>query len=64
MKKVYKAPIMECTDFISEEYLLQTSGITGNINGEDELGWGGVDEDGTGVPEAKYRGIWYEDGLW
>lgn len=55
---------MECTDFISEEYLLQTSGITGNINGEDELGWGGVDEDGTGVPEAKYRGVWYEDGLW
>lgn len=64
MKKDYISPSVEITELNVEEILLQTSGVLGNVYGDEELEFGGVDYDGILEAEAQRRYYWDEEGLW
>ena len=58
MKTLYITPSVEILE-LSAENMIATSGVNGN-NG---IGYGGVDEDGTSVPSSNgHRGSW--GNLW
>lgn len=57
MKKTYIIP-QTCVDLAQCESLVA---ISGGVNGND-IGFGGVDTDGTVVPEVKpHRDVWDEE---
>ena len=61
MKKIaYQTPVIKT---LTMEYLMQgasvNNGVTGTVDGESAIGSGGVDEDGTMDPAAKFnRSVW------
>lgn len=64
MKKDYISPSVEITELNVEEILLQTSGVLGAVDGDEELEYGGVDYDGILEAETQRRYYWDEEGLW
>ena len=61
MKQVYIEPVIKTTELDSTE-LLAGSGLTGQIDQDIEIDYGGED-DGTHEPEAKisFTDIWADD---
>lgn len=50
MKKVYISPIMSCEETEVEVVL---GVVSGQVNGQGAIGYGGVDTDGSKTPAAK-----------
>ena len=58
MKKKYITPELDATCIESEDFLAESFGIIGD-NG---IGYGGVDNGGTGEPSVKeHRDLWKEE---
>ena len=62
MRKTYIRPL---TEIVSTEplHLLAGSGVEGKLGDTLEIGWGGVDEEGSVDPSANSFGGW-DDGDW
>jgi len=61
MKRVYKQPQIKAVLGEAEELL--AGSVTGNVDGNPQIGYGGQDGDGTKDPEAKpytMHSVWDE----
>lgn len=65
MKKEYIEPLVKVlTDYDVELMQAASPGVTGTVNGDVQIGNGGVDEDGSMDPDAKpyhFQSVWDED---
>ena len=64
MKKEYLEPQIKIILDTASVLLSGSGGVTGNLDGNDEIGYGGVDEEGTIDPEAKpgiIYSVWKDD---
>lgn len=62
MKKTYIAPIIEIEEAETQQ-LLAGSGVIGKMGETSEIGWGGVDEDGSLDPSSNQYDGW-DDESW
>jgi hypothetical protein len=60
MKKEYIEPQVKLLSDI-EVVLLDGTGVTGDVDGEPQIDFGGTDEEGTIVPSAKRLNVWDEE---
>ena len=64
MKKEYIEPLVKMlTDYDAELMQTASPGVTGTVDGNPEIGNGGVDEDGSMDPDAKpvhFQSVWDE----
>ena len=59
MKKTYTTPIIDVSAMTADDILTVAS--HGIFSDNDEIGYGGIDEDGTKVPGSRQGSVW-DDG--
>lgn len=62
MKKTYSQPIILVTQIESASIVCASRGVSSDLDGNIDISYGGVDEDGELIPAARqYRGDWDEE---